>query len=320
MILQHVHSALDPASPDAASVGRLYNYFLAVSVVVWILVVAAALWAARRRSGAESLTSPDRESRARRAIGAALVVTIAVLFVTLVYDLAIGRTQSIRPVTGSPLVVRLIGHQWWWEVHYEDSVPQNRVVTANEMHVPVNRPIIVKLESRDVIHSFWVPNLAGKKDLIPGKNNEMWFTASRPGVYRSPCAEFCGLQHAKMALYVVAERASDFDRWLVAQRGAAQPPAPSDTLSTRGRVVFETGSCVMCHRINGTTAGGTVGPDLTHVASRLSLAAGTLPNTRGHLGGWIVDPQRIKPGVLMPSNGLEPADLQALLSYMGTLR
>lgn len=319
MILQQAatHSALNPVGPNAERVYRLYMFFLIVSAVVYLVVIAAALWAANRRRGPVEADTPVRESVAHRWIFGGVVATAAILFVSLVYDLALGHSLTTRE-TNVMLSVRVIGHQWWWEVEYEDPIPQNRVHTANELHVPVGIPVMLKLESQDVIHSFWAPSIAGKKDLIPGHHNEVYFRADTAGTYRVQCAEFCGLEHAKMGMYVTAEPKEKFAAWLDAQRQPA--PVPTDSLAQHGRLVFETASCVTCHTITGTTARAVIGPDLTHIATRSSLAAGTLSNTRGNLAGWIVDPQRIKPGVLMPSNALEPADLQALLAYLGTLK
>jgi cytochrome c oxidase subunit 2 len=203
-------------------------------------------------------------------------------------------------------------------VRYLDPLPSSSFSTANEIHIPVGQPVELTLRSVDVIHSFWVPNLHGKKDLIPGQVNTLVLQADRPGIFRGQCAEFCGLQHANMALYVVAEPPDEFARWQERQRRPA--PEPATDAARRGRDVFMASSCVLCHKIGGTMAGGVAGPDLTHVASRLSLAAGTLPNTRGHRAGWIVDPQMHKPGNNMPPNLLSPGDLQALLSYLDTLR
>jgi cytochrome c oxidase subunit 2 len=169
-----------------------------------------------------------------------------------------------------------------------------------------------------VIHSFWVPGLQGKMDMIPGRTNVTWLQADRTGVWRGQCAEYCGLQHAKMAFLVVAERPDSFAGWLARQRDTA--PTPIDELTRRGQEVFLSSSCVMCHAISGTPAGSRIGPDLTHLASRRTIAAGTLPNTRGNLAGWILDPQRIKPGTRMPPNQLDPADLQALLAYLESLK
>ena len=315
--LQAAHSALHPASAQADRVGRLYNFLLIVAVLVFVAVMVAALWAAWRRRPIDEDTSPARDARAHRVIFAGAAATVAILFVALVYDLALGRSLT-RRATREMLTVRITGHQWWWEVEYEDPTPQNRVRTANELHVPVGQTVALKLASADVIHSFWAPSLGGKKDLIPGHHNELWFTPTEPGLYRMQCAEFCGLQHAYMALEVVVEDSKKFAQWINAQRKpAATPP---DTLTARGKLVFESGPCATCHAIAGTSAAGTIGPDLTHIASRRWLASGRLGNTRANLAGWIVDPQRIKPGVLMPSNGLEPADLQALLNYLASLK
>jgi cytochrome c oxidase subunit 2 len=213
----------------------------------------------------------------------------------------------------------VVGHQWWWEVKYPDEGnPQNTVETANEIHVPVGRPVFIKMTSGDVIHSFWAPNLDGKKDLIPGHETRTWFRADTAGVYRGQCAEFCGHQHAKMSFFIVAEPRIQFEHWLESQKGEAAKPA--DSLTQTGERVFLSGTCAMCHAISGTGAGGHYGPDLTHLASRRTIAAGTLPNTTGNLAGWILDPQSIKPGAKMPPNQLEPAALQALLAYLESLK
>jgi cytochrome c oxidase subunit 2 len=180
--------------------------------------------------------------------------------------------------------------------------------------VPVGVPVRIHGTSVDVIHSFWVPSLHGKMDLIPGRQTQIWVQADRPGVYRGQCAEFCGYQHAHMGFVVVAEPREQFDAWLDAQRAPAAEPA--DDEERLGRDVFVNGTCAMCHTIRGTPAASRTGPELTHVGSRATLAAGTLPNQRGHLAGWIVDPQGIKPGVRMPQNRLAPHELNALLAYL----
>jgi cytochrome c oxidase subunit 2 len=210
------------------------------------------------------------------------------------------------------------GHQWWWEFEYLHPQPSLSVTTANELHLPVGRPVVFRLQSADVIHSFWVPNLHGKIDLIPGRQTATWLQADRPGVSRGQCAEYCGAQHAHMALSVIAEPAGDFERWLAGQRAVA--PAPSTPEQSRGLAVVERGPCAMCHTIRGTAAGARLGPDLTHFATRSTIGAGTAPNTRGHLAGWIADPQRLKPGNRMPPTGLSPADLQAVLAYLEILK
>jgi cytochrome c oxidase subunit 2 len=216
------------------------------------------------------------------------------------------------------VTIAVTGHQWWWEIEYEDANPSRRVITANEIHIPVGRPIALKVSSHDVIHSFWAPNLQGKRDLIPGYMTAIWMQADREGVFRGQCAEFCGRQHAHMAFEVVAEPESRFDRWLDDQRQEARVPASPQ--EERGREAFMSARCPGCHSIRGTDARGLVGPDLTHIGSRVSLGAGILPNARGHLAGWISNPQAIKPGNVMPPNPLSADDLMALLAYLESLK
>lgn len=291
-----------------------------IASIVYVAVLVALLLVMRRRHvaplEADETRSPLREAAAKRVILVATVATVGVLFVVLFFDLGVARGLT-HLATSPALSIRVTGHQWWWEIEYEDSIPQRRVRLANEIHLPVGQPVLIKLESHDVIHSFWVPNLAGKRDLIPGHHTETWIRADRAGVYRSQCAEFCGIEHAKMALFVVAEPPDSFTAWLARQRAPAAPA--TDTLAARGQLVLEARSCGLCHTVTSTLALGRVGPDLTHVASRLSLAAGTLPNTPGYMAGWIVDPQTIKPGAQMPANSLTPADLRALVAYLATL-
>jgi cytochrome c oxidase subunit 2 len=184
--------------------------------------------------------------------------------------------------------------------------------------VPVGRPVVIDLRSTDVIHSLWVPQLAGKRDLIPGQETSLWFRVDTAGVYRGQCAEFCGYQHAKMAFEVIADPPAHFAQWLVQQRDTAA--TPTDSITRRGLQVFVSSACVMCHTIGGTTAGSRVGPDLTHLASRRSIAAGTLPNTAGNLMAWIAAPQAVKPGARMPATALAPQDLAAVVAYLETLR
>jgi cytochrome c oxidase subunit 2 len=216
------------------------------------------------------------------------------------------------------VTLEVTAHQWWWTVKYLDGGPSEQVETANEIHVPVGRPVVVKLLSDDVIHSLWLPNLAGKRDLIPGRTALVQFRADKPGQYRGQCAEFCGFQHALMGLLVVAEPPAQFDAWLQAQRQSATPP--TDAQALRGQSVFQSVSCAMCHTVQGTLAQGKRAPDLTHLASRQTLAAGTLPNTPQHLASWIADPQKHKPGTSMPATPLSADDLQAIVTYLGTLK
>jgi cytochrome c oxidase subunit II len=313
------HSALAPAGTLARIIDEgLWDPMYLTATVVFVLVVAALLWGAfRRRSPSEDPSAERTERSLTRSVAVATAVTVVILFVFLVLDISVGRAVTASPGPGA-LSVRVTGHQWWWDVQYPDSVANNWVTAANEIHVPVGRPVVIELRSTDVIHSFWPPNLSPKRDLIPGYVNSLWFRADTPGIYRAQCAEYCGHQHAKMAMLVVAEPPDSFAQWLVQQRDTAHTPA--DSLGLRGQEVFLASSCVMCHAIAGTPAGSRIGPDLTHLASRRTIAAGTLPNNRGNLAGWIVDPQRIKPGAKMPPNQLSPPDLNALLAYLESLR
>lgn len=314
------HSVLDPVGPQAARVATLWWFSFAVAAVVYVLTIGTLLWAAwraRRRANTGTSVGADGERRMTRAVAAATGVTVAILLVFLGYDLTVGRAMTPAPVK-HPLTVEVTGHQWWWEVQYADTSPHGRFTTANEVHIPVGRPVVFLLTARDVIHSFWVPNLGGKKDLIPGYTQTVWFQADTPGVYRGQCAEFCGLQHAKMALQVVAEPADRYTRWVHQMQQSAS--APADPVAQRGQAVFMNGTCVMCHAIEGTPARSLAGPDLTHVGSRRTLAAATLPNDRASLRAWITDPQRIKPGANMPPNVLPSADLDALVTYLQSLR
>jgi cytochrome c oxidase subunit 2 len=272
----------------------------------------------RGRNGAnQSSIDPVQERSLTRVVTGAVITTVVILFVLLVSSIWTERLIASLQAP-SAISIDLQGHQWWWEVEYEDGVPSRRVTTANEIHIPVGRPIVIKVTSRDVIHSFWVPNLAGKRDLIPGYTTAIWLQADRPGLYRGQCAEFCGRQHANMAIEVVAEPDGDFERWLDGQRQPAG--APLDGVAQHGLDVFVAGQCVACHTVRGTLAHGQLGPDLTHVASRRTIGAGTLPNTKDHLAEWIVNPQASKPGNQMPPNVLADSDVQALLAYLETLK
>jgi cytochrome c oxidase subunit II len=275
-----------------------------------------------RRSGRGSdqpVAAPPLNAEVRKAVAvsAALALTVVTLFVLLVGDFLTGRRID---ALGDPdaRTIQVTGHQWWWEVRYPDPVPANVVTTANEIHVPVGRPVRFELNATDVIHSFWVPNLHGKTDMIPGHTSYSVVRADREGTFWGQCAEFCGHQHANMRFQVVAEPEERFRDWLAAQRRPAVVPTTPG--QKRGHDVFMAGTCANCHAVVGTPAAGRVGPDLTHLASRLRIAAGTLDNTRGNLAGWVTDPHGVKPGVRMPPNPVAPADLHALLDYLESLK
>jgi cytochrome c oxidase subunit II len=319
-------SALDPAGPQAGRIGGLWWAMLITLSAVFLIVMGfllVAVFRHRRPYSGEAADLPDTkpdqtgERRMSQFVIGGIVITVVILFGLLIHSFLTGRAlYSIA--AEDALTVEITGHQWWWDVRYTSSDPSRIVNTANEIHIPAGRPVLFKLRSNDVIHSFWVPNLHGKTDLIPGHVTSTWIRADRTGTYRGQCAEFCGHQHAHMAFTVVVEPLEQFRAWYDAQLlPAAEPSTPSQA---RGRDIFLSSPCVMCHRIQGTDAGGRVGPDLTHVATRPTIAAGTLENTRGHLAGWVVDSQKIKPGNRMPPNNLEPQDLQALLDYLQSLK
>ena len=315
--LQHM---LDPAGPQAARIAGLWWVALGLATVVYVLVIGALAYAVLRRRRGESLTADERRAHDHTLttwVAGATGVTVLTLLAYLVMDLGTGRALAAT-ATGDTLGIIVTGRQWWWEIEYEHPDPSRRVRTANELHIPVGRPVLIKTRSADVIHSFWVPNLHGKRDNIPGYTRPLWIQADRPGVYRGECAEFCGHQHAKMGMQVIAMPQDEFAEWYEAQLQPSR--APSDSIARAGLDVFLNKPCIVCHTIRGTAARGETAPDLTHLASRRTIAAGTLPNTRGHLGGWVVDPQQIKPGVKMPPNSFSPSELEALLTYLRSLR
>jgi cytochrome c oxidase subunit 2 len=314
-----VQSVLNPAGPQSTSIHHLWSLMLWAAGIVFIVVLAAtftALWQGMRRARTGVMPVPT-EHGLTRAVAAAVAWTVAILCTLLIASVWTGRRIASLHAS-SAVTIAVIGHQWWWEIEYEEAVPERRVLTANELHIPLNRPVVLKVTSRDVIHSFWAPNLQGKRDLIPGYTTAIWLQADRPGLFRGQCAEFCGLQHAHMAFDVVAEPEADFDRWLDDMRQPAREP--QGEYERRGRDIFMTARCAGCHAVQGTEAHGQIAPNLTHLASRRTLGAGTLPNTAEHLGAWVRDPQASKPGNQMPPNPLTVDDLQAVVAYLETLR
>ncbi len=311
-----VQNPLNPAGPQAASIAWLTWTFFGVCAVVYVLVMTALAWSLVRRRRASD-DAPETDRRLRMVVTGAVGVTVVTLVVLTFASVVTGRGM-LSPSGPGAITIDAIGHQWWWEFQYHDVSPNEVVNSPNELHIPVGVPIVIRAMSRDVIHSFWVPNLQGKRDLVPGLVTHTWIQADRPGVYRGQCAEFCGHQHANMAFLVVAEPMDRFLAWVQHQRRGA--PQPQTDVQRRGHDVFMKGPCVMCHTIRGTSAGSRVGPDLTHVASRQTIAAGTLSNTRGHRAGWIADSQSIKPGNRMPPNLIGGEDLLAVLAYLETLR
>jgi len=316
-------SSLNPAATQAGHISGLWWLFCGVLSLIYLIILGLLAFATFRGQTEATppppILTPDpkSEKRKRTIISTAVGVVIVILFVFLIGDFATGRT--VHDLTDpSPLKIKVIGHQWWWEIKYQDPTPSQMLLTANEIHVPVGKAVEFELQSPDVIHSFWAPNFNGKKDLVPGHPTALWFRPEREGEFFGQCAEFCGAQHAHMRFVVVSESPQKFEAWLDSQRQSGATPSSESEMN--GRQVFLSSSCVMCHTIAGTPARGTVGPDLTHIASRKRLAAGTLPNVPGHLAGWVLDPQKVKPGVRMPQNTLSPQDLKSLLDYLESLK
>lgn len=318
-------SMLNAAGPPAGGIERLWWIFFWLLLAIFVAVMTmVAMAAARRHRGLEQeplearhVPSPQTERRLTTVVTWSSVTTVVILLALIVVSIAFGRSTGGAGVKPA-LTVEVVGNQWWWYVRCLDDNAQRIVVTANEFHIPVGKPIQIRGSSQDVIHSFWLPNLQGKRDLFPSRITTEWIQADRPGRFRGQCAEFCGLQHAHMAFWVVAEPENEFNRWMDAQRSPAANPASDD--ERRGQQVFLGAACVMCHNISGTPAAGQVGPDLTHFGSRSTIAAGTLPNNTGNLGAWITDPQSVKPGNHMAVVPVKSEDLQPLIAYLESLK
>jgi len=307
-----VQSSLDPAGREAARIANLFWWMAAGAFVVWAAVIILAIWSVRVRPEAHNL----RRTRLLIVGGGAVVPTV-VLTVLLVYGLA-PIPALVGPAPEGSLKIAVTGEQWWWRVRYYPPGGEP-VVLANEIRLPVGEPVEFRLDSPDVIHSFWIPSLAGKVDMIPGRVTRLVLKPTRAGVFRGVCAEYCGASHALMAFNVVVQEREEFERWLAHQARPAEPPV--EPTPARGQELFLANGCSACHTIRGTTAAGVIGPDLTHVGGRLSLAAGTLPNEPDDFRRWVAHTTDVKPGVLMPPfHMLPPDELQALAAYLKGLR
>jgi cytochrome c oxidase subunit II len=316
------HLILHPGTPQSSHIEWLYWVIFWITFAVFLLMILGFTRAGARAhvDAIEPLPVTKNEEADRKAtwaVGSAVAVTVITLFIVLVLSVVTGKRAG-GLTSKNPITIQIIGHQWWWEIVYPNPQADQTVTTANEIHVPVGTPVVILTNSADVIHSFWAPSINGKRDLLPGYSSAFWFKVDEPGIYRGQCAEFCGLQHAHMGFSVIAEPVDQFQAW--EQQQLKPAPDPTTPEATRGRAVFLTHACLMCHTIRGTDAGSRVGPDLTHLASRNMIAAETLPNSTGALAGWILDPQRIKPGVRMSPNPLAPDDLQALIAYLRSLQ
>ncbi len=314
-------NALDPRGPDAQTIAHAWWFLFWTALVVLVVMLAFIGWASlrgRRRPPASD--GPDATATEATPMGLSAHrfitiggVVVPALILTVVGIVTIVSTKNLQAAPRQPVHIEVTGADWFWRISYPDS----GVVTANEIVVPVGVPVEVGLESTDVIHSFWVPQLTGKTDLIPGNHNTTHFTASVAGTYRGQCAEFCGLQHANMAFFVRAVPQSEFAAWIDARRAAPAPPTADELV--KGRRAFETLSCAGCHTVAGTTAHGQVGPDLTDVGSRQTLGAGVIANTPEQMRHWITDSQSIKPGNKMPPIQLTSDQVDELASYLESL-
>lgn len=303
--------AFAPRGSAAGEIAWLFWVMVVLGSAVTIAVIVLLVRAARGARTDSSHVDPDLAERrsSRLVIGGGIVLPIVVLVPLTVMMLIVG--DRISPFTGDgTLEVEVVGHQFWWEVRY----PDTGAVTANEIRIPTNTTVRLRMESADVIHSVWAPQLAGKIDMIPGQTTYLDIDAEEAGEYLGQCAEFCGLQHARMRFLVIAMEPDDFDAWLEAETAPAAAPTTEE--AERGAQVFVDVGCASCHAVRGTDAVGDLGPDLTHLASRRTLGAATLPNERGHLAGWITDPQATKPGNLMPPTPLDADELLDLLAYL----
>ncbi|KIF80067.1 hypothetical protein TSA66_03360 [Noviherbaspirillum autotrophicum] len=314
-------SYLQTAGPAADPVTHLNWGLLAISLAVVVIICILVLWAtfhrrppAQQRLDGRTALEIARDGMPWITIGVG--ISTAVLLGAAAWTM-ITLSAVAAPSANEALHINVIAHQWWWEVSYPGKQQSELTIVANEIHIPVGQPVLLRLESDDVIHSFWIPKLAGKTDMIPGQTNRAWLQANQAGDYRGQCGEYCGAQHAQMVMHVIAEPPDAFAAWLRRQR---QPSTtPTDAQALHGQQIF-LARCSMCHTVNGSDAGGRAGPDLTHLMGRHTIAAGVLPNTVEELTRWVAHPQDVKPGVRMPVIELNQDDLHALVTYLETLK
>lgn len=321
-------TTIDPQGPNAQMIYDLFNFWIFwPAVIVFFAVEGVLLWAVFRYRGREGDPLPVQTHGNTPLEITWTIIPAIILIVILYFTFQTQAALANPPESRDAVNVRVIGHQWWWEFQY----PDLGVSTANELHIPTGAPIKVTLESADVIHSFWVPLLAGKQDAIPGRVNRIWMQADKEGTYFAQCAEFCGVQHALMRFLVVAESPGAFRSWSDNERrlqgfgSAAVPtvaPGAQPSLVQQGATLFASGACITCHTVRGTQAAGKIGPELTHFGSRKSIAANTLPKDSDgvNLKRWLRNPQAVKPGALMPNLNLSEADIEAISAYLESLK
>jgi len=312
-------SIFNPASVNAQEISSLIQTIYIIAAIVFVIVEGLLIYAAIRFSRKSAPPASEIEGNVKIEIGWTLLPAIVLAIVFFVSLKTLSSVAYLPPVSASdppgqqPVTVRVVGHQWWWEFDY----PDLKITTADELHVPVNTVVYLEVTSNDVIHSYWVPQLGGKIDAIPGQTNHTWFKVTQTGTFDGQCAEFCGVEHGDMRLKVVAESADQFQTWVKDQ----QSPIPSlSGEAAKGEQYFLQGACVGCHTIDGTAAQGKVGPNLTHIAARSIIAGGVLTNTPENLTKWLTDPQAVKPGNIMPNLHLPADEIQALVAFLGSLK
>ena len=308
-----------PLSQPAQDISHLSLLVIAICTAIFLVVAGLLVYSIiryRHRAGDEASEPPQIYGSNQIELAWTVLPILIVFVLILVTSRSIAQIQDRKPPAGT-VNATVIGHQWWWEIRY----PELGIVTANELHVPAStdsrvRPTFLKLQSMDVAHSFWVPQLAGKTDLIPNRENLMWIEPTQPGVYLGNCAEYCGTQHARMLIRVIVHAPGEFDRWVAEQK----EPAIEDAGAQQGRKIFFANSCVNCHTIRGTSAQGMFGPDLTHLMSRETLGSGAAPNTSEMLRAWVRDPQKLKVGCLMPNMQMTDTEVDQVVAYLQTLK
>jgi cytochrome c oxidase subunit 2 len=308
-------SPLRPASAPARELSVLQWWLIAISLAVCAIIGVLLLIPLRHRVRAVG-DAPVMAGGSTKWIIIGVAASAAIMLAVYVYTVVVLADTS-APDRTPAVTVQVIGHRWWWEVRYPSAGAGRPAVTANEIHIPVGEPVRLRVTSADVIHDFWVPRLQGKIDLNPGSTNTFWLRADSAGRYRGQCAEYCGAQHAHMIVWVVAEPRPDFEQWLAHQREPAAEPQSAEARAAQ--LAFHASPCVACHTVRGTNARGTLGPDLTHLASRRTIAAGTLTNSQGNLAGWITNAPSLKPGVTMPRIDLPPATMHQIVAYLESL-
>ena len=305
-------TSLVPVSDFAREILHVYAIITWAAIVIAAVVVAVLGWVLLRfRARPDAALPRQIRGHALLEIGWTIAPALVLLVIAVPTIHVVFRTQGAPPAGALEVIVR--GKQWWWEFSY----PAYQITTANELHLPVGRPAVLRLEGDDVIHSFWVPQLGGKRDVIPGRHNQLSFTPDTPGTYLGQCAEFCGTSHANMLVRLIVEPTDTFERWMASERAPAAQPQSGPAAD--GAALFAASACVGCHTVRGVSS-GVIGPDLTHFGGRATLAAGMLPSTVDNVTAWILDPPRIKPGVKMPALGLSEAQARSIAAYLLSLK